>query len=320
MVAYTANASLSSAVTISKRITTLSEGDADLVVPFQLAGFESEPYLVKDGYPDVPDIWIKTSTSVSTSGEFYSADRYEAMDVDIPAQSRFVASDSTWDSTAGLWLPAVTSGVSYYWTSVPGLAPYLDEITYLVGKELITTPVLRFTPGDYLISSFNSGIDDAVDVTISFAAMMRSQDAFTIFSTDSSISQISMEVDEQFSFSYAGGSGKVKTPLRPAAMVPVYLILSISPPTATMYVATSPTSIFKSTVKTNSYEASQMRFLMGKTRQGKATSSMNVMEMALFPYSMSPVGSVTTDEDGNVSEQLSIYKLLSLYSSIYGTS
>lgn len=320
MTSFIANASMSGAVTISKRTTTLSDDQALTVVPFQLAGFEPEPYLIKDGHPDVPALWFKTTTSVSTTGEFYSGDRYEAMDVEIPAQSRFVASDSTWDSVAGLWLPALTSGVNYYWTSVPGLAPFLDEITYLVGKELITTPVLRFTPGDYLISSFNSGIDDAVDVTISFAAMMRSQDAYTIFSTDSSISKISMEVDEQFSFSYAGGAGKVKTPLRPSAMVPVYLVLSISPPNATMYVATGPTKIYSSTVKTKSYEASQMRFLMGKTRLGKATASMNIMEMAIFPYAISPIGSVTTDDDGDVTEQLSLYKLLSLYASIYGTT
>lgn len=320
MTSYIANSDLDGRVTISRRTTILSDDDQQVVVPFQLTGYEPEPYLVRNGHPEVPSIWIQAHTSVSREGEFYSGDRYQPMDVIIPAQSRFVATDSTWDSVAGLWLPAVTSGVNYYWTSVPGLAPFLDEMTYLVGKEKITRQMLRFSPGDYLISSFNSGLDDAVEVTITMAAMMRSHDAYTIFSTDSSISQISMEVDEQFSFSYAGGKGVVKTSAHPTEMIPVYLALSITPPTATMYVATSPTTISQSTVKTDSYEASQMRFLLGKTREGKATATMNVMEMSIFPYAITPTGKTEVDDTGNTQTQLSLYQLLSLYASIYGAS
>src|SRR5207245_513373 len=137
--------------------------------PSSLKSYRPNDFVLRNGFPYAPPLWMHAATLVSSTGEYLSGDREDAFDVDIPAHTRFIASDSTWDDVAFRWDPALTSGIDYAFEGAPGSSPVLDEVTYRIGKEVITKPAFYFTPGTFLASSFNSGIDDAVQFTITLA-------------------------------------------------------------------------------------------------------------------------------------------------------
>jgi hypothetical protein len=274
------------------------------VVPFQDLSFIPGEGLVINGFPTVPKIWVKGESLVSATGQFISSTRLDPTELDINAHSRFLPNG--FDDTAGVWRPFFTKGLDYYWRSPSGLSPRTEEIDYRIGKEVIRTPTLRFNIGDYLISSFNNGIDDAGSFAVALVVVPQTPLGYTLFSTQNSTHEISLDIESQISLHYGDQSGKVNYGISPAAMTPAYIIVSSNGNSATCYIGTSSRSVSSTRLVQRDLDIPKMKFTLGKTRLGKATGTFNLMELCLFDHQL------------NTRSKPSVYDVIGQLSAAYG--
>lgn len=325
--AITAVAKASAAAAAAKRaITVKPDVDVAKVKPFSLTSFTPGDFMLHNGFPEAPPIWTKIDTLVSSTGEYLDYKRDDPTDVDIPCHSRWIANDATMDQISGRWNPAYTEGADYYFIAPAGFAPNVEQITYTVGKELIDATALSFAPGDLLNSSFNNGVDDAVEWSIVMVGAMHAPLSYTLLSTPPEVPDITIGVSLKFGLTVedplitkkikdlvtgvesivtAPLKGMADTPALPSNMEPVYIILSRQPPKTVMTVATGLHALHQVVLNGKSTDTTDMKWILGGSN-----SQFHLMEFALFDYSLN-----RTDSD---SETLNVFEALHLFSSIYG--
>lgn len=261
------------------RVSSPSRYEDSQVVPVRDKAFVSEPFLVVGGFPKVPRFWLN-GRSVATADGSYVTRRDEPVDLEMEAHSRFIA--HTFEELSGVWRPWITHGVDYLWLSPSGLQPQLDRHTYRIGKELIDRAALRFVPGDYLYSSFNSGIDDAIAFSMTAVISPLVPAGYTVMSTKDDQSEMSVSVEDGFVLRYGSLSATVPLGNRiRLGTAPVYMVMTNDGATATMWVGTSAASMRSVSINMPTAQVQRMSFFLGKTHSGKATSSMLVMDLLL---------------------------------------
>jgi len=248
----------------------------------KLVGFSSEPWVLVNGFPQVPRYWVNAKSSITLDGTSYDQNRPNPTDVDMGSHTRFIA--NAFDDFGGTWRPFYTEGADYFFRSAPGLAPHKNTVDYRIGKELFNVEALRFNPGDYLISSFNNGRDDAAQFTFALAMIPDAPTDYTVLSTQNSTSEISVHLSGSYKLTYGGQSSTLSLNLPATAMVPTYLILTSDGRSATLFIATSTKRIYSVTLNQSEAEISDLAFTIGKTRLGKATSTFNLIEANLYGY------------------------------------
>lgn len=258
--------------------------DDQLVVPARDVAFEAEPSLVMNGHPNIPAMWVHGTSSTSATG-VQVTDRSDPQDVEIDTHSRFIANG--FDDMGGVWRPFITIGVDYFWVAPPGLAPSTDITEYRLGKELIRRHSLRFNPGDYLVSSFNSGIDDALSFTAIMVLTPFVPTGYTILSTADDQDELSVSVGNGFTLSYGDLSVSVNLISTLLNRTPVYLAVSSDGTTASMWVGTSTQNLTRRSLRIPSAQVQRMRFMLGKTHSGKAEATMGVYEFLLADHALS---------------------------------
>ena len=261
------------------RVSSPARYEDSQVVPARDRSFVTEPFLVMGGFPKVPRFWLN-GRSVCTADGSYVSRRDEPVDLEMDVHSRFIA--HTFEDLSGVWRPWITHGVDYLWLSPSGLQPQLDRHTYRLGRELIDRAALRFVPGDYLYSSFNSGIDDALAFSMTMVISPLVPDGYTVISTKDDESEMSVSVDGGFRLNYGSLSARIPLGNRMAlGATPVFLVMTNDGATATMWVGTSAASMRSVSINMPTAQVQRMNFYVGKTHSGKATASMLVMDMLL---------------------------------------
>lgn len=268
-----------SAVMYVRAPSTLAESE---VVPARDRAFVSEPYAVIRGFPQVPKYWVRSRTLASANGTFVSR-RDDPVDIDLESHSRFVGNG--FDNLSGVWRPFDTQGVDYLWMSPSGLEPSVDQQDYLLGKESISRYGLRFNPGDYLYSSFNKGVDDAIQFSVALVITPLVPTGYTVFATADTESELAITVDNGFQLNYANRTVRIPFGAR-LNHTPVYLVLTHDGANATLWAGTSTRDLASVTMKIPTATVSRMRFYLGKTHWGKATATMNLFDFSLFAHAL----------------------------------
>lgn len=266
--------------------------------PIQLRSFLPGPAVIKDGFPVVPQIWARAEMLASTSGEFLNYDRPNPRDVMVECHSRFVAGNDLWDDIAGVWRPYDTTGVDYYWVADPAKKPTAQEYSYRVGKEVLNLDALLFQDTDELVSRFNQDLDDASELTMVLVASFDNPTNYTALTNGPR----SIRVSELFELHDGGRHNTAKTLQHPTQIAPCILIYSVRPPSATLWVVAPDRKMYTTTL-TGTDEAVPMRFTLGP-------APMRVVEVAFFDYAVRQVEPIE--------EQLNLFQLAALYSSMYG--
>lgn len=276
------------------------------VKPFSLKSFSPQNYLLKNGFPHVPKYWVQAVTGLSATGEFYAVERQSPRELSIRCHSRFLPGEDLWDDTAGVWRPFYTQGIDYYWVADPAHKPVPQTLDFRVNKEIIDLEVLTFSPGDFLDSSFNEGIDDAVEYTMVVVVSLENPLGFTVVRSASE----GIWATEAYQVFSGTRFLDVKTLAHPAQITPAVLVLSVQPPHATLWVITPDRKIFTNTVTNPDMATSHMQFSLGKNLNDVATAYMHVLEFTLFDYAVK--------DSTAVADRYNIYQLASLYGSVYG--
>ena len=172
----------------------------------------------------------------------------------------------------------------------------MDRHDYRLGKELLDRAALRFTPGDYLYSSFNNGVDDATQFSMTLVISPLVPTGYTVLSTQDDQSEMSVSVDDGFVLSYGNVSAKIPMGNR-VGTTPVYLVLTNDGTSASLWVGTSAQNMVSRTIRMPEAQVQRMRFYLGKTHSGKATASMLLMDLLLHDEALDKSGVYQTVAD-----------------------
>lgn len=281
----------------------------DGVRPFNLSSFTAEDFVLYNGHPFVSPLMVTAETVLSAEGEYAISDRPGPYDVDMSdAQARFIASESSWDAVGKIWSPASTNGYDYSWSTVPGNDPQLQTITYRLGKELISNSCLYFPAGTYLTSSFNQGIDDAASYAVAMVVSLENPTPYDFFAGQSGDAKLNLRLDgEKLVASVASGTATVTPKQHPVDMTPLYLVLNVSPGTASFWVGTGPAKMVQASASTGNQLMNRMRFQIARNQFGTAAANFRLMDWSLWPRALS-----------SGKDEFSVFTVISKYASIYG--
>ena len=223
------------------------------------------------------------------------------------AHTRFVAMENLWDPIGGRWEPLYSSGVDYYFSyPLGGIEPRLDEIEYTLGKNLYQFNTVRIQEETSLISSFNSGMDDASSFMISMAGSINSTERASLIRIGDSVgNSVIVDVDENFYLRNQYGTAELKPLVHPAAMKPFYLVIINNPERTELRVSTG-VSMIHAVVIPNQDSSRSLNVVIGEDLGGTATLDMNLFELTIFPYAYG--GEMTPEQ------------IISAMADVYGTS
>lgn len=280
------------------------EDTTEKVVPMVDRSFEAQEGFLRNGHPVIPPIWVRGRSMASMTGEYVSRHRISAEELEIDCHTRFLADD--FDATAGVWRPFFTKGSDYYFRTPAGLSPVHRHLEYRVGKEVLTVPALRFTPGDYMLSEFNRGADQAGAFSIAMVMMIEPELGYTIISSQADQEEVAVHADTAMKITYGDHTVTASAPFSPTSLVPAYVILSLDGMTATLSFGSSSTKVHSATISNRHLEMNRLKLTIGRTQQGKSTGTFHLMEFVLFDHPLN-----------RVSEQ-SVTDVISRLSGVYG--
>lgn len=269
----------------------------------RLATVSMQPISVPlyNGYPKTPITWIQAPILVSAAGEFFG-DRPAPSDVDLGTSVRFLATSASWDSVGFAWYPFVSSQVAYFLDGAPGTSPTLTDFSYRRGKEIFDVSALTFAPGQFLTSSFNTGFDDSIELTISMVLAMRPGTPYTVLSSTANNFQV--DLADHPVLTQGLNSSDLTGTFHSSVSLPVYLVLVLSPGLSTLYLSYGPGQTW-STQVVNTLDHVDMIFTLAQDTLGFANAAVDVMEISFDPVAQNAAG---------------VNALVASYSSIYGTS
>lgn len=287
--------------------------------PWETVALVPEDAPLLDGNPRMPQVWFRATPQLSTEGEHIIGSRLDPGDAPLGADMQWLPYTSSWNSTTGTWAPWVGTNFQYNWEApVVAARPVFSNITYQLGREIITVPEARFTGTSYLTSNFYSGTADAVAFTISFALMMDPPSTGKYALLDWGIpnydgsqkppdSRTWIHVAERMLYGWSTAESSVD-PLVPLPNLrPAYVTLVINPPTVKLFISAGPGFTFAtSTNPTFPPTGTQLQFWLGKSTQaGVANGGFGLLSAALWSRAL-------RDDE--------VTALNSQYASIYGAS
>lgn len=254
------------------------------VVPFRAQSLVPRDGFNLLGFPiDVP-LGIKLPSLVSCEG-LYLPD-----DVD-PANIGFEGDYVRWlgdgDYYDGFnWNPVYNTVGDYTFSAGALTGPVLDDIDYRIGKKLYSFSSLRFSPGTYLTSNFNNGMDDAVNLTLIITGVVHGSEDSTIVRIGSSAAN-TIEVRNGGVMSVTNPLSKyrVTSTVSPTKMIPFYLVITISPTATTIALSEGIPRIYYA-IFPSIDTGRNLSIEIGRGLDGVANLSMNVMDFVLLPTAL----------------------------------
>lgn len=226
---------------VSPSVRRFDSPDLEGIAPLESMGFLPDEHVLLRGNPVVPTIWGRARTATSAEGLYYVG-RPALEDIHPDAYVRFVANSDTWDPISCVWRPQVSGAVGRYQLgSAPSVAPLLGEQRYQIGRELLNARALSLESTDVLTSSFNEGFDSAYSFTLGMAIRPRSLSFDPIVFLDGSYVGIR---PTGLQARFDGHSFTVPMTRSPQEVMPLLIVLEVSPPTVRLTAGVSPSLSF----------------------------------------------------------------------------
>jgi hypothetical protein len=236
-------------------VKNFNRPEAD-VRPWETISVIPEPAPLYQGHPVAPLLWSQSSVALTLDGSSFSGDRPAPADLDINADVFWLPYANSWDSTNGIWAPWVSVPIQFSWEQPTVIAqPVFSEISYRLGREIIVTPQVTFSPTTWLRSNFYDGAYQALTFTMSFVVLLRSATTgpYAIMDWGSAgggpvpDTRPYLTAGERINYRWGGAIGVVD-PIQPLpALRPAFITLVVSPPSVTCYVSTGPRHTFSTT-------------------------------------------------------------------------
>jgi hypothetical protein len=206
--------------------------------------FVPDDYVLLNGTPTTPQFWMNLEPLITADGTYY-VERPSILDINDDAFVRFVPTVDTWDDIAFVWNPLSSqANVRYQMDGDVASAPLLSTTEYQIGKERFAPDVLDFGEDSVLTSDFNFGSDDAFSFTIAMALNAQSNSFGLITFLDGSYVNV---VPTGLRAMVDGHKFSITLPFAPTARTPIYVVLDVTPPIATLVAAVSPTRMYQGT-------------------------------------------------------------------------
>jgi len=231
---------------------------------------------VFEGQPKNTVLWCRTTPVLTMDGSAALGNRQEPSELTLDADAFWLPYINSWNSTTGTWRPWVVTGPAFGWEqpNIPD-RPVFSDITYRLGREIITVPQVRFSGTQHLYSAFFTGAQ-AVTFTLSFVALLSGATTGTYSvldwgyqgATTMPVTRPHIHVHDKIDYGWGGQNGSVDPLVPVASMRPAYLTLVISPPEARLYVSTGPRNSYSTVVTAKDdvgISGTDLRFLIGKT-------------------------------------------------------
>lgn len=253
----------------------------DYEVSTTLKAMVPETHLVKNGFPFLPSIWVETTTGASASGLTYLTPPLQYGSPYQGAHTRFLFNSTFWDEITGVLHPVTSAGIDYSFTSSPESQPRLEDMEYRSGKKLLNVSSMRFDPGDHLVSSFNSGRDNASVVTIGIACRVYgTQDAVLLSIGDSGSNLIEVRTGERVFLRNGVSETFLDTRVSPGMMHPMYLILTNAPDKTIVSVGHGSV-LFQRQIPNNDKER-KLILEIGAALNGQRNLHASILDLVIF--------------------------------------
>lgn len=100
-----------------------------------------EDFLIRDGFPQVPELWCRATTLTSVEGVVYES-LDSPLEVCENSLVKYVA-ESGYDPQSGVWRPYRSSLVNeHHLECVNSPLPMINEITFPIGRRMISAPAI----------------------------------------------------------------------------------------------------------------------------------------------------------------------------------
>lgn len=264
--------------------------EGKIPIPFSSRSFIPDDSMIYNGWPMTPEIWVRAATSVTSDGTFINLDRPDPYSAPLVGMVRFIASSQNYNEISGIWNPYYSDLVDYYWTSLTTM--FLEDITYIIGKELVTRKALRFLPGSRMNSMFNSGNDQSQNFGLAMTLILHAPGNYPIFSVPdpnvSGDSLVVISVSDVITLSVKDPNTKITTiyylPMlkNPLSIIPLYLFFLYTTEGITLYVGNSMYSMTTLTVSFYHPGVLPMKFIIGANNLMTPTGAFQLMDMVIF--------------------------------------
>lgn len=242
------------------------------------------PHVIRNGFPFVPDYVVASKAVLTTDGSYVPDLTYPWENIFSDDHSRFIAQENMFDDIADKWSPFTSAGIDYYFTWTGSTTPRIEEVEYRIGKRIFPMNSIRIEPAASLISSFNSGLDDASSFMIAMAGIINSSENASLLRVGDTVgSAVEVTVDEYFYVRNQFGTARLTTTQHPAAMVPFYLVLANDLSKSTLYMASGTSRVFRASVP-NQVTARSLKIFIGEDVVSTRNLDLNLFEFTLFPY------------------------------------
>lgn len=271
-----------------------------------------------DGHGIVPDLWVRCSPVLSSDGEVVNGNRPIPGDIITGADAQWIPYSGTFDATTGDWIPWRTQVGNLSWTAPILQAPVLDEISYRMGREIITTPRARFSGGQHLISDFGNGTYDAVAWTMSMVILPEPGGDIGYSLLDWGVPGYDPEIhtpppgrtwvhmEEFFEFGWGTARGVVDPVVPLTRLRPAFVTIVVNPPTVGLTVSAGADFSFRS-VATGSMSpvSTPLQFFIGRTVDHSNPPDFSLLEVNFWNRALTDAQVVTLNSN---------------YASIYGAA
>lgn len=259
--------------------------------------------------------WARCTPVLSSTGEYVDAARPSPGDISPGSDIQWIALDSTMDEN-GVWVPWRSLAGSYSWLAEDAFAhPIMETISYRIGREIITVPRMRFTGQNYLVSSFGTGLDDAVAWTISMAVMLQAPvNKYPLLdwgvpeyvAQDPAETRTYIHVSDVLDYGWGSASGTVDPVVPVSRYQPCYITLTVNAPLARLVFSGGTDYSLSSVIgQGDSSSATELQFWIGRSIDVAESPNFSVLEVNFW---------------GRTLDNSEIVSLNGYYASIYGAT
>lgn len=313
------------AVTVALQRPTQLLDEAQFVFhPIRSQVVELDPFVVRKGWPlELPPINAQSRSFVDVGGAILEH-RPAPQNVETGAFVRWIASAETFDDVDYTWVPTF-SEAPYVWKSSADFAPTLaEDFQYAAGKEVIIRDAINFdaTNQEHMWSQFQAGLEGTSGYTVLMVVWLNSTLGNTeerrfmgIWGPGTVVPDPEeTEWDESANEGFAllledlelvvdteNGENHVGMPAQLLIETgrPIYLAVSFSYPTSTIWAGLGPDSLQRFYCPVGDVEHFQeMNVILGRSNG----SLIHTADMAIFDLGIysSPL------TDGEVRDQISL--------------
>lgn len=270
----------------------------EIPIPFTAHSFVPDPSMLRNGWFVQPEVWVHTNTSAASDGTYYDSARPDPFSAPTVGLARWIASPANYDAISGIWNPYYSSLLDYTWRAPSANPPVLEDITYVVGKELITTNVFRFFPGTRMTSAFNSGFDQSQNFGVAMVVILHPPETadeigeypvFCIPDPDDPLAPlVTIRVTDVVELypknPDTGVTSDYEMPhlKSPISMIPMYLFFIYTPEGITLHTGSSMMNLTSIRVSFATPQVLPMAFLLGADSAAASTGAFQLMDLTIF--------------------------------------